>query len=78
VTDLANVIDFARFRAARLGARAQPLGIEVRVARTRFALYGPDRGLFLYRDGMGARIRWLTYDEASAVLERHLAAASSP
>ena len=70
------MIDFAKVRAARLGAMARPLGIEVRAARTRFALYGPDRGLFLYRDGMGVRVRWLTYDEATTVLERHLAAAT--
>lgn len=69
-----GVIDLFAARATRLRRRAAPLGIEILVAEPSFALYGPDRRLYLYRGGLGRGVRWLTYDEAVEVLEGHITA----
>lgn len=69
-----GVIDLFDARATRLRRRAAPLGIEVLVAEPSFALYGPDRRLYLYQGGLGRGVRWLTYDEAVEILERHITA----
>jgi hypothetical protein len=72
-----SVIDYARARATRLRRKAAPVGVEIRASGPSFALYGPDRGLYLYPRGLGRAVRWLTYQEATAALEHHLAAPTS-
>jgi hypothetical protein len=69
-----DVIDYTRARAARLRRKAAPVGVEVRAAGPSFALYGPDRGLYLYPRGLGRTVVWLTYQEATEALEHHIAA----
>lgn len=69
-----GVIDYARARATRLRRKAAPVGIEVRASGPSFALYGPDRGLYLYQRGTGRAVRWLSYQEATKALEHHIAA----
>lgn len=69
-----HVIDLERALTKRLRRKADPLGVEVRAAGTAFALYGPDRDVYLYPRGVGQDIRWLSYQEASEALVRHIAA----
>jgi hypothetical protein len=69
-----GVVDFQRALTRRLQRKADPLGVEVRSAGTAFALYGPDRNVYLYRQGVGGDIQWLDYEVASEALERHIAA----
>lgn len=69
-----GVIEYSRARAMRLQRKAAPVGIQVRASGPSFALYGPDRGLYLYPRGLGQAVRWLTYQEATEALDHHIAA----